>query len=139
MIRKLKQKLIEFWKVFQMPHILICVGLAWMITNGWSYIAFGAGVFLKIKWLARIGGAYLAFLWLPFTPEKILTFFIAVGLHRLIYPNDRKSLKTIKALFGKKDKDDPGKTKKICKAYHKFSSEFRFRKKTELTPGKENR
>ncbi len=53
---------------------------------------FGLGTFFGIKWMIAVGGAYMAFLWFPFTPEKIVTVFIAIWLLRLLFPNDEKTL-----------------------------------------------
>ena len=53
---------------------------------------FGLGTFFGINWMVAVGGAYMAFLWFPFTPEKIVTVFIAIWLLRLIFPNDKKTL-----------------------------------------------
>ena len=79
------------------PRLLLCVFLAWMITNGWSYILFGVGMALKINWMRMVGGAYMSFLWLPFTPEKLVTILLAIGLLRLIFPRDRKTLGVLRA------------------------------------------
>lgn len=74
------------------PRLLLCLGIAWLITNGWSYILFGIGMALKINWMRMVGGAYMSLLWLPFTPEKLITVLIAIGLLRLIFPRDRHTL-----------------------------------------------
>ena len=74
------------------PRLLLCLGLAWMITNGWSYVMFGLGTVLKSEWLLWISGGYLAFLWLPVSPEKIATVAIAIWLLKLLFPNDQKTL-----------------------------------------------
>ena len=34
---------------------------------------FGLGMFFDIGWMKAVSGAYMAALWLPFTPEKIIT------------------------------------------------------------------
>ncbi len=49
-------------------HLAICLGIAWMITNGWAYICMALGFLFDWNWAKTIGGAYLAFLWLPITP-----------------------------------------------------------------------
>jgi len=72
-----------------------------MITNGWSYIFVAVGTALGIGWMAAVGGAYLTFLWVPFTPEKILTVIIAIFLLRKLFPNDEKTLKILIDLFEK--------------------------------------
>lgn len=74
------------------PRLLLCLAIAWMITNGWSYILFGLGMLWKINWMRAVGGAYMGFLWLPFTPEKLVTVAIAILLLRLLFPKDEKTL-----------------------------------------------
>ena len=81
------------WSRFLLnPRLLLCLGIAWMITNGWSYIFFVLGMTMKIQWMRVVGAAYMSFLWLPFTPEKLVTVLLAIGLMRLLYPRDRRTL-----------------------------------------------
>lgn len=80
------------------PRLLLCFGIAWMITNGWSYVLFGVGTYFEIPWMLAVSGAYLAFLWIPATPEKILTVAIAIALLRFFFPNDEKTLGVLKSL-----------------------------------------
>ena len=80
------------------PHLLLCFGIAWFITNGWSYAMLGIGTLFRIKWMIGVAGAYLAALWLPFTPEKLLTVAIAMSLLRLIFPDDRKTLAVLREM-----------------------------------------
>ena len=44
------------------PRLLLCFGMGWMITNGWSYVLMGLGTWLNIPWMIGVSGAYLAFL-----------------------------------------------------------------------------
>lgn len=74
---------------------MLCFGIAWFITNGWAYIAATIAVWLKIDWLAAVSGGYLAALWIPFTPEKIITVIIAIFLLKLLFPNDKKTLEKL--------------------------------------------
>ena len=83
------------------PRFLLCFGIAWFITNGWSYIMLGAGTYLGIGWMITVSGAYLAFLWIPFTPEKIITVTIAMFLLKLLFPNDEKTLGQLKIIYAK--------------------------------------
>ncbi len=83
------------------PHFLICFGLAWLITNGWSYIMLGIGTYLKIGWMIAVSSAYLAFLWLPISPEKIVTLAISMWLLKIFFPNDKKTLGILKRLHSK--------------------------------------
>ena len=90
------QKLIG---VFLNPRLLLCLLIGWMITNGWSYIIFALGIFFKIGWMQALGGGYLALLWIPFTPEKIITVAIAIFLLRVFFPNDEKTLGVLRKML----------------------------------------
>lgn len=81
------------------PRLLLCFGIGWMITNGWSYILLGLGTWLKSEWMIGIASAYLAFLWLPVSPEKLLTIAIAIMLLRRLFPNDKKTLGILKDTY----------------------------------------
>ena len=74
------------------PRLLLCVAIAWMITNGWSYVLMGMGTYFEIPWMIAVAGAYLAFLWFPFSPEKLATLAIALALLRWLFPKDQKTL-----------------------------------------------
>ena len=91
------QKKLQYWlKKIAMfclnPRFLLCFGIAWMVTNGWSYILFALGTYFQIGWMIAVGGGYMAFLWLPISPEKLLTVAIAITLLKFLFPNDQKTL-----------------------------------------------
>ena len=91
----LKHKIVVILQCLLNPRFLLCFCMAWMITNGWSYFLFALGLLLDISWMTAVGGAYLAFLWLPISPEKIVTVAIAIQLLRWFFPNDQKTLKLL--------------------------------------------
>lgn len=101
----MKEKIKNFLKKAVMfllnPRLLLCLGLGWMITNGWSYILFAIGTWLRIGWMIAVSGAYLTFLWLPISPEKIVTVAIAMWLMRVLFPNDQKTLGVLKESYAK--------------------------------------
>lgn len=98
---KVKSKLRKIVQLIANPRLLLCIMLAWFITNGWSYLMFGIGTYLNIHWMTAISGAYLAFLWLPVSPEKIVTFAISIVLLRWLYPKDERTLAVLKELYDK--------------------------------------
>lgn len=101
----MKQKIKDFLKKAVMfllnPRLLLCFGLGWMITNGWSYILLILGTWLKIGWMVGVSGAYLTFLWLPISPEKIITITIAMWLMKVLFPNDTKTLGVLREMYAK--------------------------------------
>jgi len=108
----------KFKKIAQFivnPRLLLCFLIAWFITNGWSYILFGIGTYYGIGWMTAIAGAYLAFLWLPISPEKIVTFAVAIALLRWIFPNDQKTLAVLRAFYNKAKNAVKSRSKKSNK------------------------
>ncbi len=78
------------------PRLLLCFGIAWIITNGWAYITLAVATHFKIGWLIALSGGYLALMWVPGTPEKIVTVAISIFLLRLLFPKDEKTLGILK-------------------------------------------
>lgn len=93
------------------PHFLLCFGIGWMITNGWSYILLVIGTFFEIGWMVGIASAYLAFLWLPISAEKIITLTIAILLMQRFFPNDKNTLEVLKKLYSKSKSTVTGRKK----------------------------
>ena len=98
---KLKSKIKKIFWFFANPRLLLCLGLAWIITNGWSYIMLGLGILFDITWMQAVASAYLTFLWIPVTPEKILTVMIAIFFLKRFFPKDEKTLGILRDAFEK--------------------------------------
>ena len=112
----MKEKVKKIIQFIVNPRLLLCIVIAWLITNGWSYLMFGLGTYFKIHWMTALSGAYLTFLWLPVSPEKIVTFAISIALLRWLFPKDEKTLAVLKGLYGKtKQAIQKKKTKKSAK------------------------
>ena len=98
MKEKFRKKLRKLAQFIMNPRLLLCFGIAWLITNGWSYILLGIGTFYDINWMLAVSGTYLAFLWLPISPEKIVTVAISIALLRLLFPKDEKTLAVLQQM-----------------------------------------
>ena len=110
---RIKNRIKKIFWFFANPRLLLCLGLAWLITNGWSYILLGLGIILDITWMQTVASAYLALLWIPFTPEKILTAIIEMFFLKILFPKDQKTLGLLKDMFVKvKEKQKEKKRKK---------------------------
>ena len=104
-------------------RFLVCFLIAWMITNGWSYISFAISSIFDISWLKVVATTYISLLWLPFTPEKILTFIIALFIMKKIFPQDQKSIQELENMINKEKR----KNKKIkikCSCFISFSNTY---------------
>ena len=80
---KLLKKLWLKIKPFLTWRILICYLPFWFIASGWTYIALAIGN----AWWKTIAGVWLAWLWTPFCPEKLITIPLTIWLHKKIFPN----------------------------------------------------
>lgn len=123
MKKETKDKFKKIVRFILNPRLLLCVGIAWMITNGWSYVMLGLGTHFGIGWMIAVSSAYLAFLWLPISPEKIVTAAIAIGLLRLLFPEDEKTLAVLRNMLEKaknavkrKKKDSENEDNGSCKS-----------------------
>lgn len=119
-MKKIKNKIKKIIQFIANPRLLLCFGIAWIITNGWSYALLGIGTYYNIGWMIAIASGYLTFLWLPISPEKIVTVAIAMVLLRFLFPNDQKTLGTLKEMSAKvkesiKRKREDRKVKKVSK------------------------
>ncbi len=98
---KLRHNLKKTGQFLGNPRLILCFLIGWMITNGWSYVMFGVGTYLGIEWMIAVSGAYLTFLWLPVSPEKIVTIAIAIALLRWLFPGDQKTLAVLRGWYEK--------------------------------------
>ena len=96
MKQKRKNHLRPWLRALTNPHLLISLGIAWFITNGWAYCAAGIGWYLDIPLLLKSGSMWLGILWMPGTPEKLFTFAIAMGILRLLFPDDTRTLAMVR-------------------------------------------
>ena len=66
---------------------------------------------LRNVWCWNVFGHWMDALWLPFTPEKIITFALALALRRWIFPKDKKTEEQLQALKSD-DSDDKDEIEK---------------------------
>lgn len=97
-MKKKFKKIVQF---FANPRLILCLLIGWIITNGWSYIFLIIGTIFKIGWMMAVASGYLAFLWLPVSPEKLVTIAIAIFLLKKLFPKDTKTLGVLKDLRDK--------------------------------------
>ena len=89
----------KWLRILLNPRLLLCFFLAWMITNGWSYLFVLFGGIFGISWMTWVGGAYLGLLWLPFKQEKIINVTLSIRFLRLYFPDDKQTLAQLREEF----------------------------------------
>jgi hypothetical protein len=63
-----------------------------MITNGWAYVFIVIGSTCNITWMLTVGTSYQAFLWMPFTPEKLVTIPIAMWFNFKLFKDEKTDI-----------------------------------------------
>lgn len=83
-------RLYTYLRPFASWRFTVSFGVAWMITNGWAYLISFAPLGLpdSLVWVAR---GYIGFLYIPWTPEKLITVPISIWLHIKLFKNDSKT------------------------------------------------
>ena len=81
----MKKFTLKIWctiKPFLTWRILVCYLPVYFISTGWAYLAsvFASG------WLQGVAIGWLAFLWMPFCPEKLVTIPITIWIHKKLFP-----------------------------------------------------
>lgn len=102
--KKTWKKILKILRLFLNWRFAVSFGMAWMITNGWAYLFVFFGNQFDISWMKIIGTSYVAFLYIPITPEKLITIPIAIGIQKFLFPKDTKTLKEIEGLKIKRKK-----------------------------------
>ena len=99
--KSIKKGIIRYLKD---PKLFVSFLLAWMITNGWAYIFIGLGAYLNIKWMSAVGTGYVAILWLPCTPEKLITVPISVFIYKLFTRKNKRNEDNKKIIYVEQEK-----------------------------------
>lgn len=78
---KLFNKLKTYISPFLNWKILVIYLPIWFLMSGWTYLFIYLGTKYHISWMLASGTFWFTILWLPFTPEKLIT----IPLTLLIY------------------------------------------------------
>ena len=94
----------KYLKPFTNIKFAISFGIAWTITNGIWYVFAFIPMGLP-EWLIYTSMSYIAFLYLPFTPEKLVTIPLAIFIHWLLFRNDIKTRKQLDDMYAQAKSD----------------------------------
>lgn len=98
LLKKLWNKLWECIKFVLDWKTFLCYIPVWFIASGWTYVAIAFGS----PWLKSIGAAWLAFLWMPWCPEKLITIPITLWIKSKIFKKENLYMATEKIKLVKK-------------------------------------
>lgn len=80
-MKKLFKKIWLYIRPFLDIKILIIYLPVWFLFSGWTYLFMILGAKYNIDWMFISGSTWNAILWMPFTPEKLVTIPITIKLY----------------------------------------------------------
>lgn len=83
------KRLKNYLRPFLSWRFLVCFFLAWFVTNGWSYAFIIIGASCGIDWMWEVGAGWQAFLWMPFTPEKLVTIPMSIWFNFKLFKDEK--------------------------------------------------
>ena len=94
----------KYLKPFTNLKFAISFGLAWVITNGiWYVFAF---VPMRLPdWLVWFSRSYIAFLYIPTTPEKLITIPMAIFFQTQLFKGDEKTKAQLNDMYAQAKSD----------------------------------
>ena len=120
MMKRFFKWLWKYLKPFTNPRFLISFGIAWIITNGMWYVFAFVPIKILPEWLVWFSRSYIAFLYLPWTPEKLITIPMAIFFHLKLFKKDSKTHEQLQDLYEQAKSD-----------WSKFKSKFKRKKKED--------
>lgn len=89
-------------KIYLQPffnwRFLVSYSIPFMLVNGWAWI--GVFMFPYVKnWFTITSVSWMAFLWAPFTPEKLFTIPIAIWIHTQLFKHDPKTREQLQKMY----------------------------------------
>ena len=76
-----------------------------MITNGWAWIGVFLFPYYPDNWFTITSVSWMAFLWAPFTPEKLVTVPMAIWIHTKIFKKDPKTRAMLDKMYAEAKSD----------------------------------
>ena len=80
-MKRLLTKIKTYISPFLNWRILVIYVPIWFIMSGWTYLFIFLGTKYKIGWMLAAGTFWATVLWLPITPEKLLTIPLTMWIY----------------------------------------------------------
>ena len=90
--KKLVKKVWIYLRPFFDIRFLISYFIPFMFTNGWAWIGAAILPIIGANWFTIAATTWLGILWMPWTPEKIITIPIAIWIHTKLFKKNNEHL-----------------------------------------------
>lgn len=118
LFHKVVNKVWIYLKPFLNWRFLVSYSVPFMLINGWAWI----GVFLfpyYKNWFTIASVSWMTFLWMPFTPEKLVTIPMAIWIHTLIFKHEKRTRAMLDQMYAEARADWEKVKRKLFKNKNK--------------------
>lgn len=94
-MKRLWTKIKTYISPFLNWRILIIYVPIWFIMSGWTYLFIFLGTRHHVGWMLAAGTFWATVLWLPFTPEKLITVPLTLYLYVKLFGKGNEKLERL--------------------------------------------
>ena len=91
-MKRLWTKIKTYISPFLNWRILIIYVPIWFIMSGWTYLFIYLGTCHRVGWMLAAGTFWATILWLPFTPEKLITIPLTLFIYVKLFGHGNEKL-----------------------------------------------
>ena len=91
-MKRLWNKIKTYISPFLNWRILIIYLPIWFLMSGWTYLFIYLGTRHHVGWMLAAGTFWATVLWLPFTPEKLITVPLTLYLYVKLFGSGNEKL-----------------------------------------------
>ena len=91
-MKRLLTKIKTYISPFLNWRILIIYVPIWFLMSGWTYLFIFLGTKYSVGWMLAAGTFWATVLWLPFTPEKLITVPLTILVYVKLFGSGNEKL-----------------------------------------------
>ena len=94
-MKRLWTKIKTYISPFLNWRILVIYVPIWFLMSGWTYLFIYLGTKHGVGWMLAAGTFWATILWLPFTPEKLITIPLTLYLYVKLFGSGNEKLERL--------------------------------------------
>ena len=104
-MKRLLKKIWIYLKPFCNWRFLVSYSIPFMVVNGWAWIGVILIPVIGMNWFTSASLSWQAILWLPCTPEKLITIPATIFIQTRLFKNDKKTKAQLEEMYAEAKKD----------------------------------
>ena len=104
-MKKIWTKIKIYLRPFLDWKFLVSYLIPFSLINGWAWVGTFLLPIIGSNWFTIAASTWLTILWMPWTPEKLVTIPMAIWIHHLLFKNDEKTKIKMQKMYDEAKKD----------------------------------